>query len=215
MLREGRRQDKRISLAECEERNGFLYYRGRKYVPDYEKLLVKLLRHYHDSPSAGHPGRAKTYGLLSRDYYWPCMPATVTRYVRNCHPCSRNKYSRSAYQGLLSPLPVPDRRWRHVSIDFIVKLPLSNGYDSIMVVADPPIEAEALYSLQRNNYTRRYSQALLAAHLEAPWTPRPNSLRPGRPIRLPLLEASLPALENPGPPIIVIPCRNRWPNRKV
>jgi hypothetical protein len=136
MLRSGQRRDRRIALAECEDREGILYYRGRRYVPDYEKLYVKLFRHYHDSPLAGHPGRKKTYSLLARQYYWPRMTKSVERYTKNCHTCTRTKYSRLAYQGLLSPLPVPNRPWRSISVDFIVKLPLSHGYDSIMVVVD-------------------------------------------------------------------------------
>ena len=75
MLRSGQRRDRRI--AECEDREGILYYRGRRYVPEYEKLYVKLFRHYHDSPLAGHPGRKKTYGLLARQYYWPRMIKSV------------------------------------------------------------------------------------------------------------------------------------------
>ncbi|KAL3709190.1 hypothetical protein TMatcc_002980 [Talaromyces marneffei ATCC 18224] len=90
----------------------------------------------HDHPLAGHPGREKTYNILSRKYYWPNMTKTVSRYVKNCRICRRTKYSRSPYQGILEPLNVPQRPWNDISVDFIVKLPESDGYDSIMVVVD-------------------------------------------------------------------------------
>ncbi|KAJ2965515.1 hypothetical protein NUW54_g14094 [Trametes sanguinea] len=38
--------------------------------------------------------------------------------------------------GLLQPLEVPHRPWQDITMDHIVKLPLSHGYDSIWVVCD-------------------------------------------------------------------------------
>ena len=40
------------------------------------------------------------------------------------------------YNGLLKPLPAPDRRWKDISIDFVVDLPISKGCTNIMVVVD-------------------------------------------------------------------------------
>jgi len=34
------------------------------------------------------------------------------------------------------PNKVPDKPWAHIMVDFIVKLPLLRGYDSILVVCD-------------------------------------------------------------------------------
>jgi hypothetical protein len=36
----------------------------------------------------------------------------------------------------ISPLPVPEGCWETISIDFIIELPESGGYDAIMVVVD-------------------------------------------------------------------------------
>ena len=38
--------------------------------------------------------------------------------------------------GLLEPLPVPERPWESVTMDFIVGLPKADGFGSIMVVVD-------------------------------------------------------------------------------
>ena len=38
--------------------------------------------------------------------------------------------------GELQPLPIPEAWWDTISIDFIVKLPESNGYNAVMNVVD-------------------------------------------------------------------------------
>ena len=38
--------------------------------------------------------------------------------------------------GKLMPNSIPEKPWRHISTDFIVKLPLAQGYDAILVVCD-------------------------------------------------------------------------------
>ncbi|QRW26817.1 Retrotransposable element Tf2 protein [Rhizoctonia solani] len=43
-----------------------LWYRGKLVVPDSETLKERLLREFHDSPLAGHPGQQRTLELLSR-----------------------------------------------------------------------------------------------------------------------------------------------------
>jgi hypothetical protein len=125
-----------LTLAECENRNGYLYYGNRLYVPDLPELKAKLLESCHASPVAGHPGSSRTYEILDREYYWPQMLRFVQRWVANCHQCRRAKPSREARQGLLRPLPVPERTWKDISVDFITHLPASRGYDAIMVVVD-------------------------------------------------------------------------------
>jgi hypothetical protein len=38
--------------------------------------------------------------------------------------------------GLLQPPPIPDRPWASLSMDFITDLPISNKFDSILVIID-------------------------------------------------------------------------------
>jgi len=140
-LRDDQRKLKEFSLAECTLRSDRVYYRDRLLVPEDEKLRLRLLQLSHDTPIAGHPGRAKTYEILSRHYYWPGMIKTVARFVRNCHLCSRVKISREKYQGALKPLDVPNRRWKDIAMDFIVAVPESknlngNSTTNILIVVN-------------------------------------------------------------------------------
>ena len=39
-------------------------------------------------------------------------------------------------KGLLQPLPIPERKWKNISMDFIIGLPIVQGKDCIFVVID-------------------------------------------------------------------------------
>ena len=45
-----------IAIAECSERDGQVWYRGRRYVPEEEQLRLRLIQEHHDTTLAGHPG---------------------------------------------------------------------------------------------------------------------------------------------------------------
>ena len=62
------------------------------------------------------------------------MRQEIYDYVDRCDTCQRNKSPRHKPFGLLQPLPVPTRPWSSLSMDFIVKLPKSKGFDSVFVV---------------------------------------------------------------------------------
>ncbi|KAM0787484.1 hypothetical protein ACM66B_003559 [Microbotryomycetes sp. NB124-2] len=116
--------------------DGFLLSQGKIYVPDFEPLKVRLLEQAHDSRIAGHFGQARTFELLDRNYYWPGMRQFVNDYVNECDSCKRNKPSHHRKHGLLRSLPVPSAPWSSLSMDHIVDLPPSSGFDCILVVVD-------------------------------------------------------------------------------
>lgn len=88
----------------------------------------------------GHYGKTKTYHTIRESYYWPSLLEDVKRYIRNCHTCRRSKAFRNAYSGGLQQLPVPQRPWSEIAVDFVVELPSSKwdkqSYQNIMVVTD-------------------------------------------------------------------------------
>ena len=59
--------------------------------------------------TAGNPGRAAIYKLVSHDYWWPKMCHTITRYIWNYETCMQIKPARHAPYGFLKPLEVPIR----------------------------------------------------------------------------------------------------------
>ena len=79
----------KVPLGECEVKEEVLYIFGLLYVPDNEELQRDIIHLNHDHPAAGHPGRAATYELVSRNYWWPSMRKTIARYLNNCDTCAR------------------------------------------------------------------------------------------------------------------------------
>ena len=125
-------------LNSCRISNGLLMKADRLWVPEGEdkQLRMRVIKEVHDQPAVGHPGTERTLHMLRRHYYWPAMREEVEQYLRNCHVCKRAKASRDAYNGLLQPLPVPERPWVDLTIDFVVGLPKSQGYDAVLMVVD-------------------------------------------------------------------------------
>ncbi|KAD3067765.1 hypothetical protein E3N88_35645 [Mikania micrantha] len=116
--------------------NQLLFYQGKLVIPDIPNLRLKLLQEAHDTLSSGHGGFLKTYKRLSTRYYWPKMKNDIRLFVQQCVVCQQQKYQALSPAGLLQPLPIPERIWEDVSMDFIVGLPPSNRADTILVVVD-------------------------------------------------------------------------------
>ena len=131
-----REEDVEEYLKPFSLKEGLVLYGGLIYVPDDDEIKLKILRQCHDSPVAGHLGQAKTLDLITRDYHWPRARQYINEYVNSCDTCARNKAPRHRPHGTLHPLPIPTAPWESVSMDYIVELPESNGYDTILVCVD-------------------------------------------------------------------------------
>jgi hypothetical protein len=125
----------RKELENFEIRDGLIYFQGLLYVPDGVARL-QVLQHRHDARLAGHFGIRKTADLVARDYWWPQQWKFVRDFVRSCDTCARSKAPRHRPYGFLQPLPIPFRPWASLTMDFITDLPLSDGFDTIMVIVE-------------------------------------------------------------------------------
>ncbi|KAL0199895.1 hypothetical protein M9458_003082, partial [Cirrhinus mrigala] len=106
----------------------------RRFVPPDER--IPLIHSSHTSLGTGHPGTNRTLSLLQDRFWWPRMEQDVQRYVRGCRECAMSKSPRHLPSGKLVPLPVPNRPWSHLGVDFITDLPPSEGNTCILVIVD-------------------------------------------------------------------------------
>ncbi|MBW0552744.1 hypothetical protein O181_092459, partial [Austropuccinia psidii MF-1] len=113
-----------------------LLFRDWVVVPNDPTAQLSILQKHNDSPLAGHPGQEKTLKLVKRDFHWSSMTQFIKDYVSSCQQCSRNKNIHHKKSGLLKPFPIPNGPWICLSMDFITQLPLSNSFDSILVIVD-------------------------------------------------------------------------------
>jgi transposase InsO family protein len=112
-----------------------LLYDGRLVVPEAGNLRTKIIREIHSRLTGGHPGRNKTRRMVTSRYWWPGVGVWSDRFVANCD-CAAAKAPRHKTPGLLHPLPIPHRSWRHLVVDFN-KMPLDrSGMDNCFVMID-------------------------------------------------------------------------------
>jgi len=141
-------------LTECDallyiQRPGSVDPRGLLVVPEIFRPL--FLAAYHDLPTAGHMGRDKMYGVMSRRFYWPTLKTDIVQYIRGCLACAlmRTRKPPKTALGLFDD--VVTRPFEIIHVDHVTNLPAtSRGYDAILVIADRCtgwIEVKAVKSL--------------------------------------------------------------------
>jgi hypothetical protein len=119
-----------------ELKHGLIRFQGRIWLGANSALQTKLISALHSSAVGGHSGAQATYQRLKRLFSWQGMKAAVTDYVRQCGVCQQAKHLNTHPGGLLQPLPVPEGAWRDITMDFIEGLPISDGFNVILVVVD-------------------------------------------------------------------------------
>ena len=103
--------------------DGSLRYKERDVVPQLIELREEILREFHCSRFAVHPGGTKMYRDLRRQYYWSGMKRHVGDFFRRCLTCQKVKAEHQRPTGLLQPLEVAEWKWEHVTMDFVTNLP--------------------------------------------------------------------------------------------
>ncbi|GFX68290.1 hypothetical protein TNCV_2816651 [Trichonephila clavipes] len=111
---------------------------GKLWLPVIPKhLRADILRHFHDAPTAGHLGFAKTYDRIRKRFYWPGMYRNVVRYVMHCRECQRRKSVPQRPPGRLVPIPPAITPFHRIGIDLLGRFPKSaHGNKWIIVCTD-------------------------------------------------------------------------------
>ncbi|GJW61429.1 retrotransposon-related protein [Tanacetum coccineum] len=102
-------QNKTYKKDKYEQVDGVLRRRGKIVVGNDSKLRAFIIHHYHGDAMGGHSGASVTLHRIKEVFYW---------------------------KGLLQPLPIPEKIWSSISMDFIKQLPNSHGKTVILVVVD-------------------------------------------------------------------------------
>jgi hypothetical protein len=116
---------------------GLLMHKNGIYVPSSGELRNLVLQEMKNVPYVGHPGYQKTITVVRNQFIWPGMKNDVDDYISKCMECQRVNSKHRHPTVLLEPLPILEKKWEVVTIDFITKFPRTvRQHDSIMVVVD-------------------------------------------------------------------------------
>jgi hypothetical protein len=116
--------------------NNLLIYKNRLMVPNENELRTRLYDEFHRPPHRAYFGRRKMRKIICQQYFWPGMKSYINRYIGNCpkYKCSKN--FRLKLAGLLRPLPISQKPWQHVTMDFKSFNKNRYSYDAILVIVD-------------------------------------------------------------------------------
>ncbi|MBW0464092.1 hypothetical protein O181_003807 [Austropuccinia psidii MF-1] len=123
-----------VSDYTLEPQAKLLSFKNRVVIPRNQEIQLNILQKHNDSPFAGHPGLEKTLKLIKRNSYCAGINQFIKDYGYSFQNCSGNKNIDYKKFGLLKPLQIPYGPWNSLLMDFITQFPLSNNFDSILVV---------------------------------------------------------------------------------
>ena len=102
-----------------------------------EKLISLVLKLSHDNNTTAHPGKNKTWELVSYRFFRPGLNKIVTEYVKDCQICL-NKNQRHKLQDVtVQPMPIADAPFQTVYADIVGPLVQTDeGNKYILVLID-------------------------------------------------------------------------------
>jgi len=101
-----------------------LLYRGRQHNQRRDQIMApaaivpEILKTYHNSVFAAHPGQKKTQELIQQDFFWTTMRQDVKKHVEGCISCNQRKTN---YQPpvALQENTFPPTPWGRISLDIV------------------------------------------------------------------------------------------------
>ncbi|EOY19023.1 Uncharacterized protein TCM_043642 [Theobroma cacao] len=149
--------------------DGVLRYGTKLYVPDGDGLRKEILEEAHMAAYMVHPGAIKMYQDLKEVYWWEGLKKNVAEFISKCLVCQQVKAKHQKPARLLQPLLVPEWKWEHIAIDFVMGLPrTSRGYDSIWIIVDRLTKSTHFFLVKTTygaaQYARIYVDEIMRLH---------------------------------------------------
>lgn len=82
-----------------------------------------------------HPGSRSTIKLVTERFVWPNMKSDINQMVKTCISCQQSKISRHN-KAIVQGIKVPNQRFKHINIDLVGPLSLSDGYKYVLTCMD-------------------------------------------------------------------------------
>jgi hypothetical protein len=99
---------------------------------------------------AGHFGVKKIVVVLQKHFYWPKLRQDVSKYLKYFTSCTIYKPVVKK-QGLYTPLPIPEKPWESISMDYMFGLSSTkHGNGCVFVVIDRFLKMAILTACKKN-----------------------------------------------------------------
>ena len=124
-----------------EKGNGILWSRNRtlqkvvcvpKGIQMGRSVRGILIDAAHET--LGHLGSKKTLEYIRRWFWWPTVAEDVESFCKSCGRCQTTKVSREKPAGWLHTMPIPERPWQSIGMDFAGPFVEVGGFDYILLV---------------------------------------------------------------------------------
>ena len=149
----------------------------RLAVPSGLVLRWELMAQFHNSLTAGHPGRDNTLALVSQHYWWPGMNTWVEQYIAGCAHCQQSKIPTTKKK--TPPYHIPGDPsmcpFNVIALDLITQLPKVNGHNAILTIVNQGCSRAAIFLPCSMMITREGVALLYLQHL-LPWFRVPSKV---------------------------------------
>ena len=97
------------------------------------------------------------------------MKRDIAAYVASCLVCQQVKAEHQHPAGMMQPLPIPEWKWDHITMDFIVGLSrTTSGKDAIWVIVDRLTKTAHFISIRisfsLDRLARLYENEIVSKH---------------------------------------------------
>jgi hypothetical protein len=151
-----------------EQRAGGLWWKDQALVVVGNNNLWRgVIALFHNSLTAGHPGITKTIHAVAQYYWWSGMKDFITQYIKGCATCQMHKVNTHPMKPPLYPINAdPDALpFQVTALNFVTKLPVSEGYDSILTITDHDCSKASIPILCKESITAEGTAELYARYV--------------------------------------------------
>jgi hypothetical protein len=115
---------------------GIIRHGSQIWIGENSALRTKLIEAFHSTATGGYFGVHATYQRIKKLFHWTELKQEVDSFVKQCAVCQQAKHERQHPARLLQPLRIPAGCWQDIAMNFIEGLPVSEGFNGILVVVD-------------------------------------------------------------------------------
>ncbi len=121
-----------IKSKNCEIIDDVLFRKDLLWVS--ENMHTKLLQEVHDQSSISHFDNKWIINLVQHFCYWSDHQATIWWYIQNCYACQQSKVFKNSINELHHSFLISQKRWKDITMNFIIELSLSENYNIICTI---------------------------------------------------------------------------------